>query len=130
MKFKKVKSNVWHKPIMNLYKMACCDCGLVHNMSFRVIDSNSEKIIKNGRVLIKATRNEKLTKKHRKMENKEQTYLFKDKSILFNNHSIGFNANSEVAARKKLKKIFKNTHQNFDLDCIMPVSKFKRSHLN
>ena len=26
----------WQFPIMDGYKMACCDCGLVHNMQFQV----------------------------------------------------------------------------------------------
>lgn len=26
----------WVQPIMEGYRMACCDCGLVHDMSFRV----------------------------------------------------------------------------------------------
>ena len=27
----------WVTPIMQGYKMACCDCGLVHNVEFRVV---------------------------------------------------------------------------------------------
>jgi hypothetical protein len=27
----------WDTPIMRGYKMACCDCGLVHDMEFRVL---------------------------------------------------------------------------------------------
>lgn len=64
LRFPKVKANRWHMPIMKNYKMACCDCGLVHNMSFKIIDSESQKPV-NGRVLIKASRNEKLTKQLR-----------------------------------------------------------------
>lgn len=26
----------WVQPVMDGYKMACCDCGLVHDISFRV----------------------------------------------------------------------------------------------
>lgn len=65
-KFKKVNPNEWQMPIMKGYKMACCDCGLVHNFTFQVIDNDTQKKIKNGRVLIKATRNNKLTKELRK----------------------------------------------------------------
>lgn len=71
-KFKKVKPNEWQMPIMKWYKMACCDCGLVHNMTFKVIDNDTQKPIKNGRVLIKATRNEKLTKQLRETKNKDK----------------------------------------------------------
>lgn len=27
----------WIQPTMNGYKMACCDCGLVHDIDFRVV---------------------------------------------------------------------------------------------
>lgn len=27
----------WLKPVMKGYKMACCDCGLVHEMDFSVV---------------------------------------------------------------------------------------------
>lgn len=27
----------WVRPIMQGYKMACCDCGLVHRLDFRVV---------------------------------------------------------------------------------------------
>jgi uncharacterized Zn finger protein len=26
----------WHEPIHRGYKMACCDCGLVHNVDFKI----------------------------------------------------------------------------------------------
>jgi len=32
-----VKANEWVFPKMRKYKMACCDCGLVHTMDFKVI---------------------------------------------------------------------------------------------
>jgi hypothetical protein len=34
----------WIKPIMKGYRIACCDCGLVHNMEFKVI--KEKKVIK------------------------------------------------------------------------------------
>lgn len=35
----------WVYPIPDGYKMACCDCGLVHRMAFRVVklDENGER---------------------------------------------------------------------------------------
>lgn len=42
----------WIQPIRKGYKMACCDCGLVHNMDFRVSD---------GRVQFRASRNNRST---------------------------------------------------------------------
>jgi len=64
--FYEVKPNEWQMPIMKKYKMACCDCGLVHNMDFKVIDNETQKPIKNARVLMRGTRNNKLTKQLRK----------------------------------------------------------------
>jgi hypothetical protein len=28
---------VWIQPLMKGYRMACCDCGLVHELVFRVV---------------------------------------------------------------------------------------------
>jgi len=30
------EANEWVQPIRTGYRMACCDCGLVHEMDFRV----------------------------------------------------------------------------------------------
>jgi hypothetical protein len=69
--FKKVKPNDWQYPSIRVYKMQCCDCGLVHNMEFKVV--RVTKKTKNGyftiddvddpflRVAIRAKRNERLT---------------------------------------------------------------------
>lgn len=27
----------WQQPVMKRYRMACCDCGLVHDMQFEVL---------------------------------------------------------------------------------------------
>jgi hypothetical protein len=72
-KFYKVKDNEWQMPVMDKYKLACCDCGLVHNIDFKVIDDDTHKKIKNASVLFKAKRNIKLTKELRK-EMYEETY--------------------------------------------------------
>ena len=29
----------WVYPVMDGYKLSCCDCGLVHDMQFRVTDN-------------------------------------------------------------------------------------------
>jgi hypothetical protein len=36
MKFRRPKSGEWVQPKRRGYKLACCDCGLVHTMDFRV----------------------------------------------------------------------------------------------
>jgi len=33
---KQIKDGEWFAPIMSKHMMACCDCGLVHRMQFRV----------------------------------------------------------------------------------------------
>lgn len=37
MKLKQVIDGEWQLPIMRNYRMACCDCGLVHNIDFRIL---------------------------------------------------------------------------------------------
>jgi hypothetical protein len=32
----KPKAGEWQQPVRRGYKLACCDCGLVHKMDFRV----------------------------------------------------------------------------------------------
>lgn len=66
--FYEVPKNEWQMPIENGYKMACCDCGLVHSMDFRVIDPDTEKIIKGPRAILRARRHETMTKKLRKQQ--------------------------------------------------------------
>jgi hypothetical protein len=34
----------WLKPLMSGYKMACCDCGLVHELQFQVL--KQKKLVK------------------------------------------------------------------------------------
>lgn len=55
--YPKVYSNEWVQPITNGYKMACCDCGLIHEMDF--------KIVKN-RVQFRARRNNRATGQFRR----------------------------------------------------------------
>lgn len=35
--YKHPKAGEWVQPVCRGYKMACCDCGLVHKMNFRVV---------------------------------------------------------------------------------------------
>lgn len=54
----------WHRPIMEGYRMACCDCGLIHEVDFRIVD---------GHVEMRARRNERATSaKRRHMPNVKQ----------------------------------------------------------
>jgi hypothetical protein len=61
----------WVPPVMRGYKMACCDCGLVHNMQFKVVrvtktmrdGSWTYAAVKGGkvRVMFRAQRNTRST---------------------------------------------------------------------
>jgi hypothetical protein len=62
-RFQSVKSGEWVQPVRRGYKMACCDCGLVHTLNFR--------LVKNGRgafIQFQAFRDEKATKLVRKRD--------------------------------------------------------------
>lgn len=38
MKYQQVYDGQWVRPVMNGYRMMCCDCGLVHELDFKVIE--------------------------------------------------------------------------------------------
>jgi hypothetical protein len=46
------KDGEWVQPVRRGYKLACCDCGLVHRVDFRLY---------RGRVQFRAFRNERAT---------------------------------------------------------------------
>lgn len=52
MKYDRPESDEWIQPIRTGYKMSCCDCGLVHELDFR---------IRKGRVQYRARRNQRST---------------------------------------------------------------------
>mgnify|MGYP001581134559 CR=1 FL=1 len=52
MKYETVAEGKWVQPVHRGYKMACCDCGLVHIVDFRVW---------NGRVQFRVARNNRST---------------------------------------------------------------------
>ena len=51
MKYKNVEENEDQLPVMDNYKMSCCDCGLVHDMDFQVVKIMKE--YKDGSYLLK-----------------------------------------------------------------------------
>ena len=51
----------WIEPVMDGYKLACCDCGLVHNMEFKV-ESDGD----NHKVLFRASRDARSTGQRRR----------------------------------------------------------------
>jgi hypothetical protein len=52
MKYYDIEANEWVRPIHKGYKLCCCDCGLVHNLDFRIVDQQ---------VQFKTSRNERST---------------------------------------------------------------------
>lgn len=34
--YPRLDSGAWHRPVMDGYRMQCCDCGLVHRVDFAV----------------------------------------------------------------------------------------------
>lgn len=60
--FHKVKDGEWVTPTQR-HKMACCDCGLVHDMTFRIVRIEHLNGRKYGKLAIqfKASRNERST---------------------------------------------------------------------
>jgi hypothetical protein len=73
MKYKQMKDMEWQMPILEGYKMACYDCGLVHTMNFKIVkEDNQEKEIKGARVLIQAKRNERATAQVRRHKKKSK----------------------------------------------------------
>lgn len=63
MKYRQEYENEWVQPIASGYKMACCDCGLVHDMDFRIHE---------GRVQFRARRNKRSTAVKRRYINRER----------------------------------------------------------
>ena len=39
------QDGVWEYPTQEGFKLACCDCGLVHTIDFRVVDGEVEFMI-------------------------------------------------------------------------------------
>lgn len=59
--YPKVKTNEWVTPVRKGYKMACCDCGLVHELDFRIVKN---------KIQIRARRNKRSTGQLRRYRHK------------------------------------------------------------
>lgn len=62
-RYASVKSGEWVQPVRRGYKMACCDCGLVHALNFRLAKRGERNWIQ-----FQAFRDEEETKKLRKRD--------------------------------------------------------------
>lgn len=61
MKYRRQVDGEWVQPVRRGYKLACCDCGLVHDVDFRV---------RRGKVQFRAFRNMRSTAGRRRAEPK------------------------------------------------------------
>lgn len=52
-RFKQCKEDKWEQPVMEGYLMKCCDCGLIHEIDFRIAYG---KTIEDNRVQLRARR--------------------------------------------------------------------------
>jgi len=57
--YPRLKANEWQQPIKKGYRMACCDCGLVHDMDFRIVE---------GKIQFRARRNNRATGQLRRQD--------------------------------------------------------------
>lgn len=62
-RYLKINTNEWVQPVKTNYKMACCDCGLIHEMDFRIIKN---------RVQFRARRNNRATGQFRRFNYQKQ----------------------------------------------------------
>ena len=68
----------WIQPVMDNYKMACCDCGLVHDMEFKVVEV--VKDLGNGYKEIQEVENVNLVAQFRARRNNRSTEQLRRKS--------------------------------------------------
>ena len=64
MRYDQPEPNEWVAPRRKGYKSACCDCGLVHEMDFRLVGPRSSRQIQ-----FRARRNERSTALMRRHRN-------------------------------------------------------------
>lgn len=69
MKYDEPKENEWINPCKEGYKICCCDCGLVHEMDFKILK---------GRIYFRARRNERSTGQIRRKMVKDGIITLKD----------------------------------------------------
>ena len=67
----------WVPPLHKGYRMACCDCALVHNMEFKVV--HVTKTMKDGSWLYEDVKGNKLRVMFRAQRNKRSTSALRRK---------------------------------------------------
>jgi hypothetical protein len=50
MRYDRPEANEWIQPVREGYRAACCDCGLVHEVDFRVVKGRAQfRVRRNNR---------------------------------------------------------------------------------
>jgi hypothetical protein len=63
--YEQPEAGEWVQPIEEGYKMACCDCGLVHTLDFRVEDGRAQfRVFRNNRSTALVRRHRNITVRH------------------------------------------------------------------
>ena len=60
-RYQKVAKDEWVQPKMTQYRAACCDCGLVHEIKFRVLDAKTGNPVKGVKVQFQVSRHNRAT---------------------------------------------------------------------
>ena len=61
MKYTDTADGEWVRPAAHGYRVACCDCGLVHDIDIRIADFRGEGVVE-----FRATRNNRATAARRR----------------------------------------------------------------
>lgn len=61
MAYETPKAGEWVQPVRKGYRLACCDCGLVHTMDFRVLDWRTGKRVPYAKPQFRVFRNNRAT---------------------------------------------------------------------
>jgi hypothetical protein len=68
-KYHEPKAGEWIRPVRRGYLLACCDCGLVHRMNFRLVGGKKRKRIEFA-VFLAPRRTAALRREKRKRANR------------------------------------------------------------
>jgi hypothetical protein len=63
--YEQPREGEWVQPIEEGYKVACCDCGLVHNVDFRIYEGKVQlRVFRNNRSTAMVRRHRNITIEH------------------------------------------------------------------
>lgn len=60
-RYETVIDGEWVQPVHKGYKMACCDCGSVHILNFRIIRVKTGKVVRGFKIQFQASRHNRAT---------------------------------------------------------------------